>query len=308
MKLFSRSLILTAISTLVFGAYSTAASADSADTNKPVRIILVGDSTMAPNSGYGDAFCKRFKPEVTCLNLAKGGRSSSSYRAEGSWDIVQNLLKSREQFSQTYVLIQFGHNDQPGKPGRSTDLATEFPVNIARYVDDLQAVGAQAILVTPLTRRTFKGNQLQNDLRPWAEASMAVAVNKHVPLLDLNADSYRSVQAMGQAEADTLAMAPPPPPPPPPPVTTDTPAPASVPVSAPASTPAPASVNASVSASVSAPSADIVKTERAGAARPLFDLTHLGSKGAAHFSAIVLTELLQAVPALDAKVSKEARP
>ncbi|MBC3917003.1 rhamnogalacturonan acetylesterase [Undibacterium sp. CY18W] len=294
MKLFSRSFILTAISALVFGAYSTAASADSASTDKPVRMILVGDSTMAPNSGYGDAFCKRFKPEVTCLNLAKGGRSSSSYRAEGSWDIVQNLLKNREQFSQTYVLIQFGHNDQPGKPGRSTDLATEFPVNIARYVDDLQAAGAQAVLVTPLTRRTFKGSQLQNDLRPWAEASMTVAANKHVPLLDLNADSYRSVQAMGQAEADTLAMAPPPP------ATTDTPAPASVTVSAPVSTPAPASA--------SAPSADIVKTERAGAARPLFDRTHLGSKGAAHFSAIVLTELLQAVPALDAKVSKEARP
>jgi len=295
MKLFSRSLILTAISALVFGADSTAASADIASNSaKPVRIILVGDSTMAPNSGYGDALCKRFKPEVTCLNLAKGGRSSSSYRAEGSWDIVQNLLKNREQFSQTYVLIQFGHNDQPGKPGRSTDLATEFPANIARYVDDLQAAGAQAILVTPLTRRTFKGTQLQNDLRAWAEASMAVAANKHVPLLDLNADSYSSVQAMGQAEADTLAMAPPP-------ATSDTPA-ATVPVAL--STPA----TTSATASASAPSPDIVKTERAGAARPLFDRTHLGSKGAAHFSAIVLTELLQAVPALDAKVSKDARP
>ncbi|MFZ6768456.1 rhamnogalacturonan acetylesterase [Undibacterium sp. Di26W] len=290
MKLFPRSLILTAISALVLGAYSTAATADSAsNADKPVRIILVGDSTMAPNSGYGDAFCKRFKPEVTCLNLAKGGRSSSSYRAEGSWDVVQNLLKNREQFSQTFVLIQFGHNDQPGKPGRSTDLVTEFPVNIARYVDDLQAAGAQAILVTPLTRRSFKGTQLQNDLRPWAEASMAVAANKHVPVLDLNAGSYRSVQAMGQAEADTLAMAPPPPP-----------------AADPAAAPTPAS--ASAPAPAGAPSADIVKTERAGAARPLFDRTHLGSKGAAQFSAIALTELLQAVPALETKVAKEARP
>ncbi|MFZ6757490.1 GDSL-type esterase/lipase family protein [Undibacterium sp. Ji50W] len=300
MKLFPRSLILTAISALVLGVYSTAATADSTSTDKPVRIILVGDSTMAPNSGYGDAFCKRFKPEVTCLNLAKGGRSSSSYRAEGSWDVVQNLLKNREQFGQTFVLIQFGHNDQPGKPGRSTDLATEFPVNIARYVDDLQAAGAQAILVTPLTRRSFKGTQLQNDLRPWAEASMTVAANKHVPVLDLNADSYRSVQAMGQAEADTLAMAPPPPP------AADPAAAASSPAAA--QTPASASAPAPASASAGAPGADIVKTERAGAARPLFDRTHLGSKGAAQFSAIVLTELLQAVPALETKVAKEARP
>jgi lysophospholipase L1-like esterase len=32
------------------------------------------------------------------------------------------------------VLIQFGHNDQPGKPERSTDLATEFPVFMRQYV------------------------------------------------------------------------------------------------------------------------------------------------------------------------------
>ncbi|HSY30100.1 MAG TPA: hydrolase, partial [Burkholderiaceae bacterium] len=49
-----------------------------------IRIILVGDSTIAPQTGYGDALCRRFQANVTCLNLAKGGRSSASYRAEGS--------------------------------------------------------------------------------------------------------------------------------------------------------------------------------------------------------------------------------
>ncbi|MFZ6677955.1 rhamnogalacturonan acetylesterase [Undibacterium sp. Tian12W] len=275
MKLILRTFAMTAISALMLCACSQTRLAESpgpalstkpTQPTQPTRIILVGDSTMAPKSGYGDALCARFKPEVTCLNLAKGGRSSGSYRAEGSWEVVQKLMANNAQFSQTLVLIQFGHNDQPGKPGRSTDLATEFPVNMAGYVNDVQAAGAQAVLVTPLTRRSFKGTQLQNDLRPWADASMKVADAKHVPMIDLNAISYSSVQAMGEAEADTLAMAPPP-------------------------------------AALPADTGDLAKTERAGAAKSAFDRTHLGSKGAAHFSAMVLKELLLIAPNLQAHVN-----
>lgn len=176
------------------------------------RVILVGDSTMAPETGYGNALCQRFQANVTCLNLAKGGRSSGSYRAEGSWDKVRALLQDGHHYSATYVLIQFGHNDQPGKPGRSTDLATQFPQNMAAYTEEVKALGAIPVLVTPLSRRTFKDGVLQNDLQPWADTTRGVAVAEHVPLLELNTDSVKAVQTMGMAEADTLAMAPPPPP------------------------------------------------------------------------------------------------
>lgn len=242
------------------------------DNARPVRLILVGDSTMASRSGYGDAFCQNFQPDVVCLNLAKGGRSSGSYRAEGSWDVVQTLLKDNARYSRTLVLIQFGHNDQPGKPGRSTDLVSEFPVNMTRYVEELKAAGAQAVLVTPLTRRTFKAGQLQNDLRPWAEAILAVAATQHVPAIDLNAISYRAVQAMGEAQADTMAMAPPP--------------------------------TSAEMVTSTMPVADTVKAERAGAARSAFDRTHLGSKGAMFFSGMVIAELRKAVPEINDKLKK----
>lgn len=174
------------------------------------RIILVGDSTMASETGYGDAFCQRLTASVTCLNMAKGGRSSASYRAEGSWAEVQKTLKTAAANQTTYVLIQFGHNDQPGKPGRSTNLQTEFPVNIKNYMQDVKELGAIPVLVTPLTRREFKGAVLQNSLQDWANATRGVAVAEHVAVLELNADSFAVVQNMGSAEADTLAMAPPP--------------------------------------------------------------------------------------------------
>lgn len=171
------------------------------------RIILVGDSTMASSTGYGDALCARLTPETACLNLARGGRSSGSFRAEGRWDQVTGLLRDGAGYRRTYVLIQFGHNDQPGKPGRSTDYATEFPANMTRYVEEARALGAVPVLVTPLTRRSFRQGYVQDDLAPWAGTVRRIAAATGTPLVDLNALSLAAVQAMGPQEADKLARA-----------------------------------------------------------------------------------------------------
>jgi lysophospholipase L1-like esterase len=240
-----------ALAALVLAGHACAAEA-------PVRVILVGDSTMATKSGYGDALCARFTPDVTCVNLARGGRSTSSFRAEGRWDEVERMLKDGAGFKATYVLVQFGHNDQPGKPGRSTDLVTQFPANMARYAQETRALGGVPVLVTPLARRTFKGAYLANDLAPWAEATRRAAAQEHAVLLDLNKDSVDAVQAMGQDEADTLAVVPRPPG-------------YGLPV-------------------------DPNKVEPAGAAKSAFDRTHLGTKGADFFARMVERELVAARP------------
>lgn len=169
-------------------------------------VFLVGDSTMAPNTGYGDALCARLAPALDCVNLARGGRSTLSYRAEGLWDALLQRLKARPAGSgPAHVLVQFGHNDQPGKPGRSTDLATEYPANLARYVADLRAAGAEPVLVTPLTRRSFDGDRVDDRLQPWADAMRRVAQAQRVPLVELHALSLALVQPLGQAGADELA-------------------------------------------------------------------------------------------------------
>jgi len=234
--------------------------AAAGEAAKPVRVILVGDSTMATRTGYGDALCARLRPDVACINLARGGRSSSSFRAEGRWDEVQALLRDGAAFSASYVLIQFGHNDQPGKAPRSTDLVTQFPANLARYVTEAAALGGVPVLVTPLTRRSFKGAYLRDDLAPWAAAARRVALAQNVALLDLNRLSADAVQAMGPDEADTLAQAPRPAAPP---VVTGT-----------------------------------ASVEPQGAPKSAFDYTHVGPKGAAFFSGIVATELRRLHPAL----------
>lgn len=191
------------------GALAPALACAAVAASEPLapRILLVGDSTMATRTGYGDALCALFRPGVECVNLARGGRSTKSYRQDGSWDRVRVRLEDRGEARKTYVLVQFGHNDQPGKAERTTDLATEFPANIARYMDEIEAAGAVPVLVTPLARRTFRDGRLVNDLERWSDATRAVALARHVPWIDLNTRSALAVERMGEDEASTLANA-----------------------------------------------------------------------------------------------------
>jgi lysophospholipase L1-like esterase len=192
---------------LAAGSAGAQASAEPA-LQEPPAVLLVGDSTMAPQTGYGNALCERLQPAVACLNLARGGRSTLSYRAEGLWDRVLARLKAGSPGVTRHVLIQFGHNDQPGKPGRSTDLEREFSANLARYVTEARAAGGVPVLVTPLTRRSFSFGRLNTDLTPWAAAVREVARAQAVPLIDLHATSAAAVQTMGSAQADLLAQGP----------------------------------------------------------------------------------------------------
>jgi len=296
----------TALSAQAAAAATAAAAAPAASASTmPVsatsttplaasKIVLVGDSTTAVQGGWGPSFCAQHVTSfLSCLNLARGGRSTSNYRAEGSWEIALKELRSGG-YRQVVVLIQFGHNDQPGKPGRSTDLATEFPANLRRYVNDARAAGARPVLVTPLTRRQFERGQLIDDLAPWAAATRAVARELQVPLIDLHARSRALVQGMGPVLAMRLAQQPA--------------EPAQL-VAAqsgttigktPAQTVAPSSAPASVAKTTTtvATAQDNASAEPMGQAKLAFDYTHLGADGADLFAAIVADELAQHVPAL----------
>ncbi|MEA9728615.1 rhamnogalacturonan acetylesterase [Xanthomonas campestris] len=276
---------------------STVPVSVSATSTTPLaasKIVLVGDSTTAVHGGWGPSFCAQHVTSfLSCLNLARGGRSTSNYRAEGSWEIALKELRSGG-YRQVVVLIQFGHNDQPGKPGRSTDLATEFPANLRRYVNDARAAGALPVLVTPLTRRQFERGQLIDDLAPWAAATRAVAGELQVPLIDLHARSRALVQGMGPVLAMRLAQRPA--------------EPAQL-VAAqsgttigktPAQIVAPSSAPASVAkpTTTAATAQDNASAEPMGQAKLAFDYTHLGAEGADLFAAIVADELAQQMPAL----------
>lgn len=246
------------------------------------KIILVGDSTMAPGSGWASVFCAyHVKSNVACLNMGRGGRSTRSYRAEGSWDIALGEAKA-PGYARKYVLIQFGHNDQSTKAERWTDLNTDFQSNLRQMVFDVRAAGAVPVLVTPLSRREFRGGKLNNTLAAWADAVRKIGVETKAPVIELNRDSAKAVEQLGAVESMKLAMAEPL---------------AEEIAAAKAGTtlrprPAPESP----------PASTLPKTGPRGRTALKFDYTHVGEAGAKVFAKIVAYDLAVAVPELSSQL------
>ena len=160
---------------------------------QPVRIVLVGDSTVNDQGGWGPGLRASFGSEVEVVNLARNGRSSKSFRDEGAW---KPALEARAN----YILIQFGHNDGPGKgPDRETDPTTTYRENMARYIDEARAVGAEPVLVTSIVRRVFtpEGKIRRDTLAPYVEAVRALAAEKNAPLIDLYSLTLAQAEKLG---------------------------------------------------------------------------------------------------------------
>ncbi|MDZ4403389.1 pectate lyase [Prosthecobacter sp.] len=226
-----------------------------------VRIALAGDSTVKDEGGWGFGFKKRLGADVLCENFAGGGQSSKSFRDTGLW---QKTLACKP----TYVLIQFGHNDGPGKgANRETDPATTYSANLARFIAEAREAGAKPILVTSLARRIFQSDgKLRGELAPYVEAARKVAAEQHVPLIDLYARSVELIEKLGPAGVEPFEPK-------------ILPKPAKEPATVAAPKPAPADID------IPAPSA-----------KPRHDGTHLTARGSIEFGAMVAEELLRVLP------------
>jgi lysophospholipase L1-like esterase len=162
-------------------------------------LLLVGDSTVTDDAGWGSGF--RARVTADCLNHAQGGRSSKSYRGEGHWQTALDV-------GADVILIQFGHNDEPGKgPERETDPDGTFTANLARYVAEARATGAVPVLVTSLARRNFQdtGEISPRSLHPYVVATRRVAAEYDVPLIDLNAAAIELCHTLGPAGCEQLS-------------------------------------------------------------------------------------------------------
>ncbi|MBC2601797.1 GDSL-type esterase/lipase family protein [Puniceicoccus vermicola] len=164
---------------------------DPAHNPGEILVVLVGDSTVTGKSddrdqaGWGWALQHWTTPGIRVENTAVGGRSSRSFRSEGRWDKAMAM-------NPDWVLIQFGHNDQPGKgPERESDPETDYRDHLRRYVREAREQGATPVLVSPVCRRVYHSNgTLSDSLEPYAESVKIVAEEMNVPLLDLHQYSF----------------------------------------------------------------------------------------------------------------------
>lgn len=166
-------------------------------------IYIAGDSTVtdqsaeypyAPGtsySGWGQMLAAYLDENIAVSNHAHSGLTTDSFRKEGHYAVIDQYSKPRDFF-----FYQFGHNDQ-----KLEDLKAwgGYQTNLLRYINECRDKGAYPVIVTPIARNTWRGNDgSYNDLlSEYAESCLEVGRLAEVPVLDLHKCSMEFIVREG---------------------------------------------------------------------------------------------------------------
>lgn len=180
------------------------------EKGKPV-VFITGDSTVKNKDsdkdgmwGWGSqAYTVFDENTVTCVNVAKAGRSTRSYVREGRWEQVYNSLQPGD-----FVLLQFGHNDIcpitdvkergviPGtadtchvykmeKDGRY-EVVYSFGWYLRKMIDDCREKGATPILVSLTPRNEWPKGKVERRNGSYGKWYREVVEQTGVDFLDVH--------------------------------------------------------------------------------------------------------------------------
>ena len=166
-----------------------------------VVVGLIGDSTVAVQSGWGPAFAERFDSRAKIVNYSKNGATLQA---------LSKKLDDLVRLKPDYVLIQFGHNDQ-----KRYDT-TVYSDHLRSYVQRIRKSGGKAVIVSSVTRRSFDVHgkivpiliknekyNYQGTLTDYANAAEAVAGELNLPFIDLHRVSIAHHNKIGREESMT---------------------------------------------------------------------------------------------------------
>lgn len=173
-------------------------------------LYIAGDSTVTDQSadypylpgrsycGWGQMISAYMGTQMAVSNHSHSGLTTESFRSEGHYDILISRIRPGD-----ICLFQFGHNDQ-----KLMHLMAEggYREKLIEYIHEIQEKGAFPVLVTPLARNSWKGNDgSYNDLlEPYAEECIRLAKEYRIPVLDLHAKSMEFVIACGREKAKSF--------------------------------------------------------------------------------------------------------
>lgn len=176
---------------------------------KPLpRILLIGDSTVAsyppsraPLAGWGQALATQLVHRAEVINFAQPGNSTRRF-ADEHWQSVFSKIVAGDT-----LLIQFGHVDAASDPSRQTAPDGLYRTLLTQFVTQAQAIGARAILVTPIAQCLFENGSARDPLAPYRESMRQVAMATGAPLIDLGRVSAQNLTQAGENQARLWFMA-----------------------------------------------------------------------------------------------------
>ncbi len=166
-------------------------------------LYIAGDSTLtdqntdypyfpeASYAGWGQMLGAFLDNDIVVSNHAHSGLTTESFRKEGHYAIVRQYCKPGD-----FLLIQFGHNDQKLD---SLKAAEGYRENLLRYINECRDNRMHPLMVTPVARNSWRGNDgSYNDLlKEYADCCLALGREMDVPVIDLHQRSMEFVTALG---------------------------------------------------------------------------------------------------------------
>jgi rhamnogalacturonan acetylesterase len=190
---------------------------------KPV-FYIIGDSTVRNGDGSGKngqwgwgSFITGYfdNNKISIRNDAIGGRSSRTFITEGRWDKILATLKKGD-----YVIMQFGHNDAgplddtARARGTIKGIGEEFkeidnPITkkqelvysygwyMRKYIRDIKAKGAFAIVCSPIPRNDWKDGKVIRSSESYTKWAREVAEQERAYFINLNEIVAEKYEEMG---------------------------------------------------------------------------------------------------------------
>lgn len=179
-------------------------------SNEPIRVFLIGDSTMAnklpadyPETGWGIPFAGLFNEAVEVQNHAYNGRSTKSFRSEGRWAKVYDQIKPGD-----YVFIQFGHNDaKQSDTTRYAEANSDYRKNLTRYITETRSKGGIPVVLSPIQRRKFDSTGVFVDQHgDYPRVAKEVALKEKVLFINMEAKSRALIEKLGPMASEKIFL------------------------------------------------------------------------------------------------------
>lgn len=155
-------------------------------------IYIAGDSTVTDQpadypyspgysySGWGQMLPCHLTNGIAVSNHAHSGLTTESFRKEGHYSVIAQFIKPGD-----YFFMQFGHNDQKIEELKED---TGYRENLIRYIGEIRSQRAFPVIVTSLSRNTWKNNgeEYFDLLSDYADECIKLGKELDVPVLDLH--------------------------------------------------------------------------------------------------------------------------
>ncbi|KIN03277.1 carbohydrate esterase family 12 protein [Oidiodendron maius Zn] len=147
--------------------------------------------------GWGDGFLNfTLESPAFGFNYGVSGASLTPYLASSTFQTILAQVSKYKSTKTVFVTAQFGHNDQ-----KNPTYEAEFSTSLHKFVSEINAAGGVPIIITPLTRRTFSGGSVVQNLANETAKALAVAKDTGSRYIDLNKASTDYVNAIGNQAA-----------------------------------------------------------------------------------------------------------